>query len=237
MPHRQSCFAIAAHQPDLHQTAAFCQRLAISLEIGFADHIENDVDAIAAGCLVQHRNEILHGVIDPMCRYQRPDLRHPRRAGREEHFVGDPARQLHRCAADTACTAMDQRAFAGLQRSQMQQRLMGGDERFGDCRSLHKTQRRGNVHRHSRRDARIFRIPPAPDDAHHAVADRKASHVTGDGYHFPGHFQAHQGGIAEIGSAIGAFALVQVGTVDARGVHFDQQITRAEARLWNLDNF
>ena len=54
----------AAEEGDEHQAAFRAQRLDVAGDVIAADHVENDVDALAAGQLLDHGDEVFRAVVD-----------------------------------------------------------------------------------------------------------------------------------------------------------------------------
>lgn len=101
----------------------------------------------------------------------------------------------------------------------MEQGLVRGDEHLGHGTGFDQRQPLRHVHGHAVVDAREFGIGAATDDAHDPVADGEALHLRAQRHHRARDLQAHGLGVAELGAAVGALAVRDVGPVDPdRGV-------------------
>src|SRR5262249_8011859 len=111
----------AALEGDHGQAAVRRQRREIALHIIAAYHVEHDIDAAAAGHLVDDGDEILLAIENRAPRAERlaGDALSLRADG-DEHFGAARMRELDRMGADTARAAMHEQLLAFLQAAELE---------------------------------------------------------------------------------------------------------------------
>lgn len=105
-----------------------------SFEIGGADHVENDIDALAAGFGFNDLGEILLAVIDPALGAElHAGLAFFRRARRGIDFGAKGFRKLDGSRADTAGAAVDEHAFPFGKACHLEEIGPDSEEGFRQC--------------------------------------------------------------------------------------------------------
>src|SRR5690349_8951781 len=98
-----------AQHGDDRQTSVFCESIQFAGDVIAADHVEDDIDALAARDLVDDGDEILRAIVDAAFGTERfASLALIRRAGGGEHAMAEGAGKLNRGDADSACAALNQ---------------------------------------------------------------------------------------------------------------------------------
>ena len=95
------------HEGDDHQPALDGEAGDVALQVGAADHVEDEIDTAAAGRLAQHRHEVLRAVVDgPLGAELHAGRALGRRPGGGEDARPEQARELDGHRADAARSAV-----------------------------------------------------------------------------------------------------------------------------------
>ena len=206
----------------------------VPLDVVAADHVENEVDAFAAGLLLDHLDEVVRLIIDRnRCAQLSAFRAFFGRSGRREDARAEFAGELDGGRADAARAAMDQEALPGPEVSAL--------EHVGPDREKGLRQGRGLDHAELARDGQAlwargeaeFGIAPASQQGRHLVSDLPTGDVRADRHDLACDLQTRQiAGARRRG--IAALALEDVRPVDACRRNPDQHLALAGLRHWAL---
>ncbi len=212
----------STHEGDQRDAAVKRQRREVALEVAAADHVEDHIDATALGEVHRLGDEVLLAVVDHAMRTGlRAEAELVAAADGGHHAGPEGAGHLDRRGADTAGTAVDQEALAGLQRRTREDVVpdreagLGHSGRFWHCHARRNRQAmRGGHHA-------LLRIAAAGVSAQ-TIADPPALHAGPERRHAARDFEPDDRRGAGR-RRIAADALRAVGPVHAREGDVDQQ--------------
>ena len=142
--------------------------------------------------------------------------------------------ELDRCAADAAGAAMHEQPLAEPQLALREEHVMGGREDLRYAARRSPVKRGGNRHQLALMDDGKLRLAAAPDDPHHAVAERKPARSIAESSDLPGQLQARNVRRGSGRRRVLTGDLHQVGRVEAGGANPHQHLALARPRVGML---
>ena len=160
----------------LHDAAVDRRGVVVAADIGAADHVEDDVDALAAGGVLGNRHEILLAVVDRAVGAE-PEARLAlflRTGSGDDGGGAEGGGELDRGRADARGAAVDQEGFARFQAAPLEHVVPDGEVVLRQRRRL--DQRQSVRHWQALRQRRhgVFRIAATGEQGAHGIARLEA---------------------------------------------------------------
>src|SRR5581483_2379325 len=145
-------------------------------------------------------------------------------AHRRRHTGACRGGQLHGRGADASRGAVHEHTIADGDTALREERVVGGQKRFGEPARLGEGDGLRDPHRHPLVHNGELGLGPAADHGHHPVALGKGGDGVTDAHHLAGQLQAGDVGRAAGRRRIEPLHLDQVRVVEAGGTHANQQL-------------
>jgi len=226
----------AADDADDHQPAGIAEGVHIRRQVLGADMVENDVDTLLGGKLLDRLGEVgrlleVDHQIDP---HPLDPLQLVGRGGDDQFRIRHQRlAELHPGHVDAAAAPMNDGRVVVLEAADHEQVEEGGDIGLTDAGRLLEAHARRNRHQVAGVGNGIFGIGAAADQSHHPVADLPAADAIAKLCHGPGYFQPENGRIAGRRGIV-AHPLHEIGAVYRGGMHLDKNLSRTGSRLVRL---
>src|SRR5262245_50171324 len=226
---------VATHEANDDQTAVDGKRGEIAGNVVAADDIENQIDTLAAGQLLDDVDEIVRAIVDCALGAElfagaallvgARGRKHPRAAC---------DRELDRGRADAARSAVEQCRFAGAEPSAVEDIRPDGEERFGNRGSRNEVHPSRNWQALDRRSRAERRVAAARHQRANPIADVPLADAAAEHVDHSGNLEARQ--IAGAGRRrVRTPTLQNVRTVDARSRYTDAYFSRARSGIRPFD--
>src|SRR5436190_2298682 len=220
----------AALRGNLDQPALDRERIEVAGEVLRADHVEDHVDAAAAGQLAHDGNKVGLAIVDRALGTKllaRGAL--GRRSGGREHARSPRPCQLNGGGPDAARSSVHQERLAGGQTSALEHVGPDSKERLRNGRGGGEIDATRDRQALRRRRHAVLGVAAARYQRTHGLAFPPAARLRPDRGNRPGHFQARNVRRPRR-RRIPALTLHHIGPIDARGRDFDQDV--AASRVW-----
>jgi DNA polymerase-4 len=213
----------ALQKTQQHQPPPARQQRQIVLERGPTQHIEDQVDGLA-----HLLPEAPRAGVDAHVEAQRAEPLELRGGARgAQHDGTDSFGELNRRGTDTARHRVNQHPLAWAQPPARVQRVIGGEEGFGNRGGVAPGHPGGHQQRFVFRDHNVLRVPAAPHQSHHPVARLEPGDAWPERVDFPGIFQPGNLRGPAGRSGISSAALQDVGAVQSGGPHANPNLVVA----------
>ncbi len=220
----------AAEEGDDRQAAILGERGDVLFEIGGADHVEHDIDAMTAGLGLDDVGKILALVVDcPLRAELFAGFAFLLRTCGRIDLGAEGAGELDRRRADAAGAAVDENAFAFRQPRHLEKVCPDGEEGFRKGCGLHRIVAFRERQDLAYRQQAIFGIGAAIGEAADLVADRVSGNTRADGCHFTGKLEA-KNGARILRRRVNPLALRDIRAVDADCLRADEDLALARRR-------
>lgn len=158
-----------------------------------ADHVQRHVDSSAIRMRENPFHEILFPIIDRQhgaCAHARPAF--VGRACRGNCVRAEGSRQLDRCGADAARTALDKHRFSRLEFGLLEEREPDREKILRQCSRVDKIEPIRNPHAQERGRNAILGIAAADKQRAYAISGFDVSHIVRNRDDNAGDFQAER---------------------------------------------
>src|SRR5580658_7451598 len=221
----------AAKDPNLYEPSLHGQDFEVAAEILAAHDVCDDVNTSAARLREYRFDEILGAVVDAeICSQTFAGAALLVVSGCSNDARAHGGRELDRCGADPACTAMHEQSFARPQLPAFEDVRPDREKGLGNGRSLDRTQSARNRQALRGRRHDHFGVATARQQRADFVTDAPSFYSASDLDYRAGHFEARN--VCRAGRRIVvALALQNVRSVHAGGDNLDQDLARCWDRL------